>query len=48
MVRKSLSSRRVNWKKSSGQESSNGQEEADPPGGCSQQEVHQMALKAPD
>ena len=34
MVRKSLSSCRVNWRKSSGQESSNGQEEADPPGRC--------------
>ena len=34
MARKSLSGRRVNWRKSSGQESSNGQEEADPPGRC--------------
>ena len=31
MARKSLSSCRVNWRKSNGQESSNGQEEADPP-----------------
>ena len=32
IARNSLSSRRVNWRKSSGLESSNGQEEADPPG----------------
>ena len=34
MARKSMSIRRVNWRKSSGQESSNGKEEADPPGRC--------------
>ena len=32
MVKKSLNSRRLNWRNSSGLESSNGQEEADPPG----------------
>ena len=46
--RKPLSSRRVNRRRSSDQESSNGQEDADRQEGAGQQGVHHMAMRAPE